>query len=111
MVLLDGLDEVARQEDRTKVAAWAERQISQYPRNDYVITSRPQGYRTAGISGAAVLQVRGFTSAQVNRFVHGWYLAAERHSTGADGQDIAAGPGRVPMTCCGAWSMRPRCTI
>ena len=93
VVLLDGLDEVARQEDRTKVAAWTERQISQYPRNDYVITSRPQGYRTAGISGAAVLQVRGFTSAQVNRFVHGWYLAAERHSTGADGQDIAVRAG------------------
>ena len=90
IVLLDGLDEVARQEDRTKVAAWAEGQISQYPRNDYVITSRPHGYRTAAVSGAAVLQVRSFTSAQVNRFVHGWYLAAERHSTGADGQDIAA---------------------
>ncbi len=88
-MLLDGLDEVARQEDRTKVAAWAERQISQYPGNDYVITSRPHGYRTAGISGAAVLQVRGFTSGQVNRFVHSWYLAAERHSTGAVGKDIA----------------------
>ena len=30
VVLLDGLDEVARPEDRRKVAAWAERQIRQY---------------------------------------------------------------------------------
>ena len=86
VVLLDGLDEVARQEDRTKVAAWAERQIRQYPGNDYVITSRPHGYRTAGIDGAAVLEVRGFTAEQVARFVRGWYLAVERHSTGDDGQ-------------------------
>jgi NACHT domain len=47
VVLLDGLDEVARPEDRRKVASWAERQIRHYPGNDYVITSRPHGYRAA----------------------------------------------------------------
>ena len=88
VVLLDGLDEVARPEDRRKVASWAERQIRQYPANDYVITSRPQGYRAAKIDGADVLQVRGFTTEQVSRFVHGWYLAVERHSTGAADEDI-----------------------
>ncbi len=89
VMLLDGLDEVARQEDRTNVAAWVERQVRQYPGNDYVITSRPHGYRTARIDGAAVLQVRSFAPGQVTRFVHGWYLAVERHSTGTEGQDIA----------------------
>ena len=88
VVLLDGLDEVARPEDRRKVASWAERQIRQYPGNDYVITSRPQGYRAAKIDAADVLQVRGFTTEQVSRFVHGWYLAVERHSTGVVGEDI-----------------------
>ncbi len=88
VVLLDGLDEVARPEDRTKVALWAEHQIRQYPGNDYVITSRPQGYRAAKIDGADVLQVRAFTIEQVSRFVHGWYLAVERHCTGAAGEDI-----------------------
>ena len=88
VVLLDGLDEVARPEDRRKVASWAERQIRQYPGNDYVITSRPQGYRAAKIDGADVLQVRGFTTEQVSRFVHGWYLAVERHSTGVADESI-----------------------
>lgn len=88
VVLLDGLDEVARPEDRRKVAFWAERQISRYPGNDYVITSRPQGYRAAKLDGAEVLQVRGFTEEQVSRFVNGWYLAMERHSTGAADEDI-----------------------
>ena len=88
VVLLDGLDEVARPEDRKKVAAWAERQIRQYPGNNYVITSRPHGYRTAPIDGAHVLQVRGFTTELAARFISGWYLAAERHSTGTAGPDI-----------------------
>ena len=88
VVLLDGLDEVARQEDRRGVAGWVERQIRQYPNNDYVITSRPQGYLTASIDGAAVLQVRSFTDEQVTRFVRGWYLAVERHSTGAAVEDV-----------------------
>jgi hypothetical protein len=72
------------------VAAWTEHQIRQYPGNDYVITSRPHGYRAAEIDGAAVLQVRSFTAEQVARFVHGWYLAMERHSTGAADEDITA---------------------
>ena len=88
VVLLDGLDEVARQEDRGGVADWVERQIRQYPKNDYVITSRPQGYRTTSIDGATVLQVRSFTDEQVTRFVRGWYLAVERHSTGTAGEDV-----------------------
>jgi hypothetical protein len=83
VVLLDGLDEVARQEDRRTVADWVERQTRQYPKNDYVITSRPHGYRSADIAGAIVLQVRSFTEDQVTRFAYGWYLSLERHDTDA----------------------------
>lgn len=88
VVLLDGLDEVASDEDRRVVSAWVERQIALYPKNDYVITSRPHGYLAAPIEGADVLQVCRFTDEQVNRFVHGWYLAVERRSTGAEGADV-----------------------
>ena len=87
LVLLDGLDEVARREDRIQVAAWAEVQIRQYPRNDFVISSRPQGYQTAPVAGAEVVQACGFTSAQVELFVQGWYRAVERHGTGTDGPE------------------------
>lgn len=89
VILLDGLDEVARQDDRRAVADWVECQTRQYPKNDFVITSRPQGYRTAPVDGAVVLQVRGFTDDQVTRFVRGWYRAVERHSTGMSTQDVA----------------------
>jgi hypothetical protein len=87
VVLLDGLDEVAEQADRRRVANWVELQTKQYPKNDYVITSRPQGYRTAGIDGAVVLQVRGFSDKQVSHFVRAWYFAVERHG-GAVGEDV-----------------------
>ena len=88
VVLLDGLDEVASDEDRRIVSAWVEHQIALYPDNDYVITSRPHGYLAAPIQGADVMQVCRFTDEQVNRFVHVWYLAVERHSTGTDGVDV-----------------------
>jgi hypothetical protein len=88
VVLLDGLDEVAKKEDRTKVSAWVAEQTRQYPRNDFVITSRPQGYRDAPIDGAVVVQVRNFTGEQVSRLVHGWYLAIERHATNESGPDV-----------------------
>ncbi|MGO4420575.1 NACHT domain-containing NTPase, partial [Streptomyces sp. MCAF7] len=47
VVLLDGLDEVAREEDRRNVSKWVEEQIEQYEPNDFVLTSRPHGYASA----------------------------------------------------------------
>jgi hypothetical protein len=90
LVLLDGFDEVARQSDRAKVAEWVARQVQYYPENDFVVSSRPQGYRTAPVTGAEVVQVCGFTAIQTERFIRGWYQAIERHSTGAEGADIEA---------------------
>ncbi|WP_051794985.1 NACHT domain-containing NTPase [Kibdelosporangium aridum] len=88
VVLLDGLDEVATQGDRRRVADWIERLTEQYPANDYVITSRPQGYRAAAITGATVLQVRSFTDEQVTTFVRGWYRAvAQRVPAAGDAAD------------------------
>jgi hypothetical protein len=88
VVMLDGLDEVARDEDRKSVAGWVESQIRKYPKNDYVITSRPSRYLKAPIEGAQILQTRGFTDEQVIRFIRGWYLAVEHRSTGVEGEAV-----------------------
>src|SRR5207302_2906854 len=45
LVLLDGLDEVADREVRHKVIEWVERQMRTYPKNLFLVTSRPHGYR------------------------------------------------------------------
>ena len=83
LVLLDGLDEVARADDRLAVADWIERQITAYPGNHFVITSRSYGLPSTLIAQADVLVVRPFTAEQVRLFLDRWYLAAERHATGA----------------------------
>ncbi|MFF5521684.1 NACHT domain-containing protein [Streptomyces coeruleorubidus] len=88
VVLLDGLDEVADLEARQTVVDWVERQIKEYPGNDYVITSRPGGYRSAPVEGATVLQTRRFTDGQVSTFVHSWYRAVERHAHREDSTDV-----------------------
>ncbi|WP_328609331.1 NACHT domain-containing protein [Amycolatopsis sp. NBC_00345] len=88
VVLLDGLDEVPAPGDRRSVSDWVERQIGQYPGNDYVITSRPHGYRAAAITGATVFQVRRFTDEQVARFVRGWYRSIEQQTTGVDADEL-----------------------
>ena len=88
IVLLDGLDEVAREEDRKAVSDWVAVQVTRYRENDFVVTSRPLGYQNAPIEGAITVQTQPFTTEQVSRFVHAWYLAEERHSTGANDQDI-----------------------
>jgi hypothetical protein len=88
LIMLDGLDEIARAEDRTVVSTWIEQQITVYPDNDYVVTSRPLGYEKARINGADVLWVRPFSDEQVTRFLQKWYLAAERRAAGRTGPDV-----------------------
>jgi hypothetical protein len=86
LVLLDGLDEVARADDRLAVADWVERQIAAYPGNHFVITSRSYGLPSTLIAETDVLVVRPFTAEQVRLFLDRWYQAAERHATGATGR-------------------------
>ncbi|KKD05490.1 hypothetical protein TN53_23905 [Streptomyces sp. WM6386] len=74
-VLLDGLDEVADDSERQAVARWVESQIEAYPGNDFVITSRPQGYLSAQLNRPLILHVRRFTGEQIADFVRSWYGA------------------------------------
>jgi hypothetical protein len=90
LVLLDGLDEVASEADRRRVADWIELQIREYPGNDYVITSRPRGYEATPIEGAAVLQTRRFTDEQMSQFISSWYATIERHASGGQNDEILA---------------------
>ncbi|MET9088875.1 NACHT domain-containing protein [Streptomyces sp. NPDC004237] len=88
VVLLDGLDEVAGEVERRAVSRWLEEQIEQYEDNDFVITSRPHGYLRAPLNRAQVLHVRRFTGEQISQFVHSWYRAVERLSTGTDDSGV-----------------------
>ena len=86
LVLLDGLDEVARAGERTAVAGWVGRQIAAHPGNHFVITSRSYGLPGPLTGQADVFVIRPFTADQVRLFLDRWYLAAERHATGFSGR-------------------------
>lgn len=84
LVMLDGLDEIADAGLRQQVVNWVDRQMARYKNNQFIITSRPFGYRSNPLQGVTVLEVRPFTIEQVQQFVHNWYLANEIMSAQRD---------------------------
>jgi energy-coupling factor transporter ATP-binding protein EcfA2 len=93
LVLLDGMDEIAYADDRLVVAKWIERQVAAHPGNHFVITARPHGVPEQLAAQAEVLVIRPFTAEQVQLFLDRWYLAAERHATGASGRSALRASG------------------
>jgi len=77
LVLLDGLDEIANTGQRQQMVDWVQHQMLAYPKNRFVITSRPLGYRSNPLDRVAVLEVQPFTFEQVRQFLRAWYLANE----------------------------------
>jgi len=84
LVMLDGLDEVADEKERKKVRDWVQKQIQDYPKAKFIITSRPFGYKSAPLEGVDVLEVLPFTIKQVEEFIENWYLQNEIRREGKD---------------------------
>jgi formylglycine-generating enzyme required for sulfatase activity len=85
LVLLDGLDEVADDAERRRMSEWVDRLVTIYPRNRYVVTSRPPGYESAPLeNGFTVLHIRDFTAEEVRQFTTNWCLAVEIAAQGED---------------------------
>jgi hypothetical protein len=83
LILLDGMDEIADAGDRRTVAGWIERETVAYRGNRFVVAARPYGLPEALTARADVFVIRPFTTGQIQLFLDRWYVAAERHSTGA----------------------------
>src|SRR6202000_3112937 len=66
-------------------SAWGARVAAACPGNHSVMTARSHGLPDRLAGHAEVLVVRPFTAEQVQLFLDRWYLAAERHATGASG--------------------------
>ncbi len=71
-------------QSRRAVVEWVGRQVERYGKARFIVTSQPHGYKTNPLPEATVLEVQPFTLKQVERFVHGWYLANEVLSFGQD---------------------------
>ncbi len=77
LVMLDGLDEVADEQQRKQVRDWVDKQIQNYPKAKFIITSRPFGYKSAPLEGVDILEVLPFTIEQVEEFIDNWYWQNE----------------------------------
>ncbi len=77
LIMLDGLDEVADYQSRQHVVTWVERQIAAFAKNQFIVTSRPFGYRSNPLRKTLELEVLPFSINQVEHFVNRWYLANE----------------------------------
>lgn len=88
IVMLDGLDEVADIVVRLKVVQWVDRQLVAYPKNSFIVTSRPHGYRSNPLRDVTILEVRPFTSKQQIKFIHNWYVADEIQSQQNDDEGV-----------------------
>jgi hypothetical protein len=85
LILLDGLDEVADEQDRRWVSWWVDRQMYEYPETAFILTSRPLGYQHAQLTeGVTVLEVASLTDDQVRDFVNQWYRETEIKAQGHD---------------------------
>lgn len=77
LVMFDGLDEMGSFDLRRKVADWINRQTAAFPRNRFLVSSRPNGYSDSSLDDFNVLRVLPFRADQIERFVRNWYLANE----------------------------------
>ncbi|MGH8880137.1 MAG: NACHT domain-containing protein, partial [Stackebrandtia sp.] len=82
VVMLDGLDELASEHDRQRVADWIEAQRQNYPKNSFVITTRPDGLTPGPLPDAEFWQLRHLTDSQIASFLHDWCETVEKRKSG-----------------------------
>lgn len=92
LVLLDGLDEVHR-EERRAVSQWLEGFANRYPANRFVVTSRVVGYAHFRLPSGVEVTLRAFSDAQVKAFVRSYFRACwawENEDPAGSGSETAA---------------------
>lgn len=77
MLLFDGLDEVANQDERVFLREVLERFVDMYPANKYVVTSRTAAYKGDARLGFTfgVCTVNDMNESQIEQFVYRWSKA------------------------------------
>ena len=78
LVMLDGLDEVANEQERIQVSKWINQQMLRYKSAIFLLTSRPYGYDSNLFEKVGiVLEVKSFNLDQIKKFIHQWYQQTE----------------------------------
>jgi formylglycine-generating enzyme required for sulfatase activity len=86
LVLLDGLDEVIDERQRTEAAKKINDLVRTYPDNRYVVTCRTAGWKEDLLTGNfARLYIRDFDDTDIARFIGGWYRAVRTRAVALRG--------------------------
>jgi energy-coupling factor transporter ATP-binding protein EcfA2 len=73
LVMLDGLDEIPEDGDRTKVSAWVDDQLKAYPESKFILTSRPDAYRRSALRENAIeSEVQPLARPDRDEFIRNW---------------------------------------
>lgn len=84
VIMLDGLDEVSDPQVREQLSRWVEDQVSSFPGNHWIVSSRPFGYQANPLTGFTVLAVQPLRRGQIETFLRQWYLANEIRASAKD---------------------------
>ena len=81
LVMFDGFDEV-KPPWRKPVSTWLDKQMGDYEKSVFILTSRPGGYKdyTAANQIRSKIYVKPFNADQRKRFVQQWYLTQESYA-------------------------------
>lgn len=80
LVLLDGLDEIITTGERWGVIERIRDFIVRYPKNRFIVTSRPASYRQAPLEkDFAVISIAPFTEKEIRAFVERWFEVFRRY--------------------------------
>lgn len=88
LLLMDGLDEVADEEQRKRVARWVQRQIHAHPTVRFIVTSRPYGYTSELSATVSVLEIQPFTADQVRLCSERWYITTAALQTSQSDKEV-----------------------
>lgn len=83
LIMFDGFDEIADNQRKT-ISKWISKQMENYPRSIFIITSRPGGYNKDYIANRpeTTLRIKAFNSNQRRDFIKRWYLCQEKYARG-----------------------------
>ncbi len=75
VILLDGLDEVAQENQQVKVVQHLESFLQEFSRNRVIITSRPAGYERGyfRVDGFPHYEIQAFDHQKIQLFISQWY--------------------------------------
>ncbi len=81
LVMFDGFDEI-KLEWRELVSKWLDKQMRDYQKSIFILTSRPGGYKdyVAVNPPSSKLYIKPFSADQRKRFIRKWYLTQERYA-------------------------------